>query len=131
MPSMQVTRYSPYPLLTSYKFFTKRLQKAKNIFLFVVQFQGRRPYRKLLYKKYIKPPRAKRPPTTDRAERLTLIRESRPTAPTSAGFPLFQRPTTPQRSASTKFCLGSPSGHIQLCMQAIDQKEVQLPVSKN
>ena len=110
--------------------FLQKQPKKLKIVLFVVQFQGKRPYRKLPYKKYKRPSRAKRPPTTDRAERLTLIRENRPTPPTSAGFPLFQRPTTPQTSASTNFCLGSSSGHIQLCMQAIDQKEVQLPVSK-
>ena len=122
--------FCPHFVLFIFSTFLQKPPKKPKIFLFVVQFPGRRPYRKLLYKKYKRPLRAKRPPTTERAERLTLIRESRPTSPTSAGFPLFQMPTTPQRSASTNFCLGSSSGHIQLCMQTIDQKEVQLPVSK-
>ena len=49
--------------------------------------------------KYKRPPRAKRPPTTDRAERLTPIQGSRPTPPTSVNSPLSQQLTIPQNIA--------------------------------
>ena len=74
--------------------FTETIAKKPKIFLFVVQFQGRRPYRKLLYEKYKRPPKAKRLPTTDRAEQPIRFRENCPTPPKTAAFPLFPPRTT-------------------------------------
>ena len=84
-------------ILIPTNFLQKDCKKPK-IFLFVVQFHRRRPCRNLPYKTYKKPPRAKRPPTADRAERLTLFRESRSTLLTSVNFLLSQQPTSPQNS---------------------------------
>ena len=79
-------------LFLSLQFFTTILQKAKNK-KNAVQFQRRRPYSKLR-EKHIKGRRGlKGPPATDRAERLTLFRESRPTPPTAATAPALPPPT--------------------------------------
>ena len=74
---------------TFLQIFTKKIATQPKLFLFVVQLQRRNPYSKLLHKTYKRPARAKRPPTTTRAGRLTQFRESRPTPPTTAAFPLF------------------------------------------
>ena len=108
----------------------QKQSKKPKIFLFVVQIERRKPHSKLKDETYRRPPRAKKTPTTDRAWPLTLFRESRPTPPTSAGLLLFQRPTTPQKSASTNFCLYSSTGPTQLCTIATDQIEALMPVSK-
>ena len=67
--------------------FQKSLQKNSKKNLFVVQLQRRKPYSTWRHKTIRRPPRAKRPPSTDRAEQLTLVRGSRPTPPTSAAAP--------------------------------------------
>ena len=53
---------------------------------------------------YKKPPRAKRPPTTVIAKRLTQFRGSRPTSPTTVFLLLFRRPTSLQNTVSINFC---------------------------
>ena len=100
-PKFFVATFYSYSYL--YNLLRKILQTPK-LFLIVVQFQeesrtvnyGTRHIKKL--------PRAKRPPTTDRAERLTLIRKSRSTRPTTVVFPPFRRPTSLQNIVSANFC---------------------------
>ena len=76
------------------------------------------------------PPIAKELLTTDGAKRLTLFREGRTIPPKSADFLPFQMPTTPQKSASTNFCLDSSVAHTYSCTLASHQIEALLPVSK-
>ena len=81
---------------TFLQIFTKKIATQPELFLFVVLLQRRKPYSKLLHKTYKRPPRAKRPPTTARAGRLTQFRGSRPTPPTSVIFLFSQQSTSPQ-----------------------------------
>ena len=87
-------------------FFYKNNSKSQKYFLFVVQFQRRKPYGKLPYKTYKRPPRAKGPPTTDGAERLTLFRESRLTLPTALAALSLLFLTRPQTTGGRFFCYG-------------------------
>ena len=77
--------------------FYKKVTKKPKIILIVVQSPQKRSYRTLPYKRYKRPPRTKRPPTTDEAGRLTLIRESHPTPPTISDGIIF----LPQTSLHT------------------------------
>ena len=96
----------------STNFYRKNSKKPKK-FLFVVQFQRRKPHSKLLHMTIKKPPRSKRPPTTDRAEQLTLIRGSRPTLPTASAA-LFLLPQTRSQTTGEKFfCYGWSALHSQ------------------
>ena len=114
MWTIQLTFCSLIQLLIyiSYNFY-KKLQKSPKIFLFVVQFQRRKPHSKLLHMTIKRQPRAKKPPTTDRAEQLALIRGSRPTLPTASAA-LFLLPQTRSKKTGKKFfCYGWSTLHSQ------------------
>ena len=86
MRTIQLPLYSLIQLLLyiSYNFY-KNLQKIQKYFLFCSSKEESRTVRYCT--RHIKrPPRAKRPPTTGGAERITLFRESRPTPPTYVIF---------------------------------------------
>ena len=86
-----------------------------------MQFHWRRPYRNLQYKTYKRPPRAKRPPTTDRAGRLTLIRGSLPTPPRFATAPSLLQLTTSRTIVGKCAYCGLSAAHSQLCKPAFVQ----------
>ena len=92
--------------------FHKTVAKSQK-YSFVVQFHRRGPYRNLQYKKYKRPPRAKRPPTTDRAERLTQFRESRPPPPTTSAALVLPPQPRSQKTAGKFFCYGWSALHNQ------------------
>ena len=85
----QFTRNSPIQLLLFYKVLQKRLQHRQNYFYLLCN--SKEESRTVNYcTKHIKGRRGlKGPPTTARAGQLTQFRESRPTPPTTAAFPLF------------------------------------------
>ena len=93
--------------------FTKKIAKKPKIILFVVQFQRRKSHSKLQYKIYKRPPRAKGPPTTARAERLTLIRESRPTLPTTSAALVLPPQPRSQKTVRKFICYGWSALHNQ------------------
>ena len=110
---------SVYPLfanLTSDSYFLPtftKTQKAGNT-LFVVQFQRRKRDSKLRQKTIQGPPTAKRPPTTDRAEQLTLIRGSRPIPPTTATALSSFLPTMSRTTDEIYVCYGLLAAHSPL-----------------
>ena len=104
--------YSHILFLFSFlQFFLQKGYKKPKIFQIVVQFHRRKPYRNLPYKVYKRPPRAKRPPTTDRAERLTPIQGSRPTPPRAATAPSSLQQTTSRTIAGKCAYCGLSAAH--------------------
>ena len=67
---------------------------------------------------------------TDRAERLTQSRESRPTPPTSVIFLLFRQPTSLQNSVSINFFSDWSTGNNRQYRPTFDQTEAWLQAAK-
>ena len=83
--------------------FTKTIQKAKNFFSFCCAIPKKKAEHQTTKHG---PPRAKSPPTTDKAERLTLARESRPTLPTASAALSLLLLTRPHTTGGRFFCYG-------------------------
>ena len=88
--------------------------KKPKIFLFDVQIQRRKPHKKLKDETYKRPPKVKRPPTTDRAERPTLVRGSRPNLPTASAALFLLPPTSSRNYCGKSVCYGWLALHNQL-----------------
>ena len=110
-PEFLIAIFYSYSYL--YNFFRKIVQET-NIILFVVQFQRRKPHGELLHQTYKRPPWAERPPTTDRAERLTLVRGSHPTLPTASAAPFLLPLTSSRNYCGKSVCYGWLTLHNQL-----------------
>ena len=74
----------------------------------------KKPHSKPLHMTIKRPPRARRPLMTDRAERLTLVRGSRPTLPTASAALFLLPPTGSRTFCGKSVCYGWFALHCQL-----------------
>ena len=109
-------------------FLQKQHKKPKIIFLLC---NSKEENRTVNYntKRIQRPPRAKRPPTTNRAGRLTRFRESCPTPPTCAAFPTSQPPPKFRKCSEDDTYYSSSTEHTRQYMPVNTQKLARLQAS--
>ena len=98
--------------------FTQTTQKSQKYFYLLCN--SKEGSRTVHYstKSIKRPPRAKRPPTTNRAGRLTRFRESRPTPPTNEDSRLSRQTTSLRNVDETTSCSNLLIGRTRKYMPA-------------